>query len=220
MKFKFLAPVAAFFLALAVQAQTTAFTYQGRLNSGSSQANGNYDFRFRLLDVNLTVVAGPVTNAPVWVTNGLFTATVDFGTNAAAFDGSFRQMEIAVRGSTNLVAYTPVFPFQPFASSVRNSSTAARTAAGLVTETNETSPPSSSRRRLRRSSLRSLADWWPAMACAAAGPLERAAREKAPDSSSRRPLAFAISRMSAAVFPACGTFGKARPAALPAPLAK
>ncbi|HMD55678.1 MAG TPA: hypothetical protein VKJ65_14120, partial [Phycisphaerae bacterium] len=31
-----------------VQAQGTAFTYQGRLNGGGSPANGLYDFQFAL----------------------------------------------------------------------------------------------------------------------------------------------------------------------------
>ena len=33
-----------------VQAQTTAFTYQGRLTNNSNAANGSYDFQFALFD--------------------------------------------------------------------------------------------------------------------------------------------------------------------------
>jgi len=51
-------------------AQTTAFTYQGQLNSSNIAVTGTYDFRFRVFDVNSNVVAGPLTNAPVGVTNG------------------------------------------------------------------------------------------------------------------------------------------------------
>ena len=35
-----------------VNAQTTAFTYQGRLFDGSGPANGNYDFEFKLYDAS------------------------------------------------------------------------------------------------------------------------------------------------------------------------
>ena len=31
-------------------AQTTAFTYQGRLTTGGNPANGSYDFQFKLFD--------------------------------------------------------------------------------------------------------------------------------------------------------------------------
>ena len=34
----------------ATVAQTTAFTYQGKLADGANPANGNYDFEFRLAD--------------------------------------------------------------------------------------------------------------------------------------------------------------------------
>ena len=61
----------------------TAFTYQGRLNDGVSPANGSYDLRFALYDNSAGpgLVAGPITNAMIRVTNGLFTASIDFGQN-------------------------------------------------------------------------------------------------------------------------------------------
>jgi hypothetical protein len=36
------------FLSLATQAQSTAFTYQGRLNEANSPATGTYEMRFML----------------------------------------------------------------------------------------------------------------------------------------------------------------------------
>src|SRR5215831_11253892 len=73
-----------------VNAQTTAFTYQGRLTSNSANANGSYDFVFILYDA-LTggnqVGLGLQKNG-VTVTNGLFTVSLDFG--AAAFPGGDR----------------------------------------------------------------------------------------------------------------------------------
>jgi hypothetical protein len=79
-----------------VFAQGTAFTYQGRLNASTNPANGTYNLRFALFDA-LTVgnqVGSPLTNAPVSVSNGLFTVTLDFGAN---FPGANRWLEIGVR---------------------------------------------------------------------------------------------------------------------------
>ena len=62
-------------------AQGTAFTYQGRLNDGRNQANGNYDLAFTLYGANSSgaIIAGPVTNSATAVSNGLFSTVVDFG---------------------------------------------------------------------------------------------------------------------------------------------
>ncbi len=121
MKFKFYAGAAFLFLALAARAQTTAFTYQGQLNSSNAPATGSYDFRFQIYNANNSVVAGPLTNAPVGVTNGLFTVTLDFG--AGVFDGSTRSLEIGVRSfiasnniNINTNAYTVLSPRQTLTS--------------------------------------------------------------------------------------------------------
>ena len=83
-------------------AQTTAFTYQGRLLDGARQANGSYDLQFTLADAptNGEYIANVLTNAAVPVSNGLFAVTLDFG--GSVFDGSARWLEIGVRtnGST------------------------------------------------------------------------------------------------------------------------
>ncbi len=80
-------------------AQGTAFTYQGRLQNAGLPADGYYDLAFTLFNTNLagTVVAGPVTNSAVNVTNGLFTTLVDFG--PGMFTGTSNWLEVAV--STN-----------------------------------------------------------------------------------------------------------------------
>ena len=114
MKFNFYTVAAFLFLAPAAQAQTTAFTYQGQLNSSNAPATGSYDLRFRIFDVNSNAVAGPLTNAPVGVTNGLFTVTLDFG--ASVFNGSSRSLEIAVRGYGDTNAYTALLPWQTLTS--------------------------------------------------------------------------------------------------------
>jgi hypothetical protein len=56
-------------------AQGTAFTYQGRLNSGGSPANGSYDLRFRLAADALgnDYVGATILTNGVFISNGLFT---------------------------------------------------------------------------------------------------------------------------------------------------
>lgn len=99
-------------------AQTTAFTYQGRLSDTSTPSNGTYEMRFRLYDavtggiqqpqptpvtLDLTVANG---NA-VTVTSGIFTVRLDFGTTA--FTGGDRFLETAIRHNSaeSFVALTP-----------------------------------------------------------------------------------------------------------------
>ena len=75
----------------------TAFNYQGRLNDGSSPANGYYDLRFTLNDAasGSSQIGNALTNPATPVSNGLFTVTLDFGANA--FSGAARWLEIGVR---------------------------------------------------------------------------------------------------------------------------
>jgi hypothetical protein len=114
MKFNFCAAAAFWFLVLSARAQTTVFTYQGQLGSNNAPANGLYDFRFQLLNVNTNVVAGPLTNAPTSVTNGSFIVTLNFG--SAVFDGSDRWLGIAIRAYGDTNAYTPLWPLQQITS--------------------------------------------------------------------------------------------------------
>ena len=91
-------------------AQGTAFTYQGRLNSGANAAGGIYDMRFTIYDSTNSpgnLVAGPVTSSATAVSNGLFTVTLDFG--AGVFTGADRWLEIGVRtnGAVSFTALTP-----------------------------------------------------------------------------------------------------------------
>ncbi len=78
-------------------ARCTAFTCQGRLNNGTNPVTGSYDLAFTLSNTNNTgaIIAGPVGSIATPVTNGLFTATIDFG--AGVFTGSSNWLEIAVR---------------------------------------------------------------------------------------------------------------------------
>ena len=134
MKFNSIAIAALLFWAAAARAQTTAFTYQGQLNSSNTPVTGVYDFRFLIYNASSVVVAGPLTNAPVGVTNGLFTVTLNFG--ASVFDGSTRSLEIGVRGYGDTNAYAVLSPRQtltsvPYAIQSLNASNAVRLTAPL-----------------------------------------------------------------------------------------
>jgi len=90
-------------------AQGTAFTYQGRLNDGGPPANGTYDLRFSLFTTNSggSLAYGFVTNSGIAISNGLFTVTMDFGSNV--FDGTIYWLQIGVRtnGAAGFTAISP-----------------------------------------------------------------------------------------------------------------
>jgi len=89
-------------------AQDTAFTYQGRLNDGAISAIGSYDLRFTIYDaLNSGNAISPTLTNSVPVTNGLFTTTLDFGTNV--FTGANRWLDIAVRtnGASGFISLSP-----------------------------------------------------------------------------------------------------------------
>jgi hypothetical protein len=92
-----------------VHAQGTAFTYQGRLNSSGGPANGSYDLEFTLYATNVTgtALAGPVTNAAVMVTNGLFTAAVDFGEGVFAGGNDWLQIALSTNGANSFSLVSP-----------------------------------------------------------------------------------------------------------------
>jgi hypothetical protein len=94
-------------------AQGTAFTYQGRLTENGAPGNGSNDFTFTLYTAGsggATVGTSNLVN-DLFVTNGLFIATLDYG--ASAFDGSARWLQIAVRPGASVGAYTSLAPRQP-----------------------------------------------------------------------------------------------------------
>jgi len=87
------------------------FTYQGRLSDGANPANGSYGMLFYLYDAPTNgTQLGNLGIASVPVSNGLFTAQLDFG--ATAFDGNARWLEIAVQ-TNGAVTFTPLTPRQP-----------------------------------------------------------------------------------------------------------
>jgi hypothetical protein len=80
-------------------AQTTAFSYTGRLTAGGLAASGNYDFSFALFDAETggNQLAGPLGINTVTVADGLFLVTLDFG--PGVFTGPPRWLEVSVRAS-------------------------------------------------------------------------------------------------------------------------
>jgi hypothetical protein len=95
-----------------VQAQGTAFTYQGVLQDGGAPATGLYDLEFRVFDAaSGGAQVGLLTTAnDLPVTNGLFTVTIDAGTSV--FTGAARWLNIAVRPGASAGAYTNLAPRQ------------------------------------------------------------------------------------------------------------
>ncbi len=74
----------------------TAFTYQGQLRNAGMPADGLHDLRFSLYDADLAgaQIGAPVCVDDVQVTEGRFTAVLDFGD---VFAGEMRFLEIEVR---------------------------------------------------------------------------------------------------------------------------
>lgn len=99
----------------ALFAQSTVFTYQGRLNVGTGPANGTYDLRFAVYDSpnSGNPIGSSITNFSVITSNGLFVAQLDFG--AGVFNGDPRWLEISVR-SNSIAGFTTLSPRQALTS--------------------------------------------------------------------------------------------------------
>lgn len=103
------------FSSIAINAQTSAFTYQGRLTYKGETANGNYYMQFSLFNMeNGGAQIGTAQTALVTVTNGAFTVKLDFG--AAVFNTTnARFLEIAVKRMAE-AQYTTLSPRQEITS--------------------------------------------------------------------------------------------------------
>src|SRR5262245_39522275 len=97
------------FCATVARAQVTAFTYQGKLSNSNGPISGSYDLHFAVFDApgNGNQLGGTLTNLATWVTNGLFTVTLDFGPEI--FTGAERWLEIGVKttGLDDLATLSP-----------------------------------------------------------------------------------------------------------------
>ena len=100
-------------LSAAALAQTTEFSYQGRLSEAGSPATGTRFFRFTLFDENGAAIPGATVDQTLTVTSGVFNTTLDFG--AGVFPGANRSLEIAVKINAG-DDYTILNPRQPIVS--------------------------------------------------------------------------------------------------------
>lgn len=103
-----------FAFAVSISAQTTIFTYQGKLTDAGSPANGSYQLQFKLFDAGGTQIGSTISNVAVTISQGVFTTQLDFG--ASAFPGADRFLEIAVKKNAG-DPYTVLNPRQQIASS-------------------------------------------------------------------------------------------------------
>jgi hypothetical protein len=97
-------------------AQTTAFSYQGKLTDGGNPASGVFQMQFKLYDsLGGSGQVGPtLSDIPVTVTSGVFSVRLDFGSNP--LNGANRWLEIAVRHPSSEF-YTTLSPREQIASS-------------------------------------------------------------------------------------------------------
>lgn len=120
-----------------VSAQTTAFVYQGSLQTSGAPASGSYDFEFRLFDaVSAGTQLGTTQSAnAVTVTNGVFTINLDFGNQ---FPGGGRFLEIRVRqtGGPTFTTLSPRSPVNSAPYSVKSLSADNATNATTATTAN------------------------------------------------------------------------------------
>jgi len=118
-------------------AQSSAFTYQGRLSDGTNPATGTYDINFELFDA---VTSGTQQGSTAFlpgtaVSNGLFTVKLDFG--PSVFDGSPRWLDIFVRsnGVGGFVEITPREPINSVPYAFRAANYSGPVAASQITGT-------------------------------------------------------------------------------------
>ena len=88
----------------------SAFTWQGQISGSGQPAHGIFDLKFVLYDAASGGTAlGTNTLPSAAVSNGLYTATLDFG--AAVFNGDARWLQLALR-TNGAAAYTTLTPRQ------------------------------------------------------------------------------------------------------------
>jgi hypothetical protein len=99
----------------------TAFTYQGQLHDGGTNANGTYTLIFALYDSASggAQIGAAITNNPT-LANGIFTVNLDFG--AGAFNGGARWLDITIAngGTTQTLSPRVQLLPTPYATSAGN----------------------------------------------------------------------------------------------------
>jgi len=109
----FITPVIAIFCTVMVHAQgTSAFTYQGQLRDGGTNANGAYTITCKLYyAVSGGSQVGSTIVSSATLANGIFSVSLDFG--GAAFDGNARWLDITVQNATTTETLSPRVPVAP-----------------------------------------------------------------------------------------------------------
>ncbi len=115
MKIKFALGLAALALCAGANwaaAQGTAFTYEGQLTESGVPANGLFDISGGLYTASTggTPATAIYTNTAVPVNNGMFTITLDFGSDV--FEGTSNWLQIAVRTNGTGASFTQLSPRQ------------------------------------------------------------------------------------------------------------
>lgn len=112
---------------------STAFTYQGQLRDGGTNANGTYPMTFSLYDASSggNQIGSTVSTSPT-LANGLFSVNLDFG--SSAFDGNPRWLEITVKSGTNAAETLAPRPQVLPAPYALFSATAATVTNGAITQ--------------------------------------------------------------------------------------
>jgi hypothetical protein len=125
------------FLTIGVHAQSSSFTFQGKLNDAGAAANGTYEMQFSLFDavVGGNQISTTDTIGNVTVTNGIFTVRLTFGT--LAFDGNPRFLEIAVRPAGSSNPFTVLAPRQSVLSAPYSVRALTAGTADLATNSNQ-----------------------------------------------------------------------------------
>jgi hypothetical protein len=94
-----------------ISAQSSAFTYQGRLTDAGAGPNVPFDFTFKLFAASSggSQIGIDVLRDDVQVTNGIFTVSLDFGSSPfTSATGNY--LEIWVRPGTQTGSYTQLLP--------------------------------------------------------------------------------------------------------------
>ncbi|MDJ0655036.1 MAG: hypothetical protein QNJ40_12820 [Xanthomonadales bacterium] len=89
------------------------FSYQGQLQQAGANANGAFDFEFRLFasqSGGIAIAPSPLLRDDVDVVDGIFTVELDFG--VMPFAGDRLWLEISVREGSSSGGYTGLLPRQ------------------------------------------------------------------------------------------------------------
>jgi hypothetical protein len=96
-------------------AQGTAFSYSGNLNNAGIPASGVFDFTFSLSSSSndLMQVGETITNTAVPVTNGTFTAKLNFGPGILTGNALWVEIGVRTNGAANFILLSALQPILP-----------------------------------------------------------------------------------------------------------